>query len=77
MLPTGQNGAPHESCDWGFNMTTNPIWVPAEEIEREVAGQTVPKQFLEIVGNHPDLVLLRSMQGETPDAWNERPSMRI
>ena len=52
-------------------MTTNPIWVPAEEIEREVAGQTVPKQFLEIVGNHPDLVLLRSMQGETPDAWNE------
>ncbi len=71
MLPTGQNGAPHESCDWGFNMTTNPIWVPAEEIEREVAGQTVPKQFLEIVGNHPDLVLLRSMQGETPDAWNE------
>ena len=52
-------------------MTMNPTWVPAEEIERAVEGQTVPTQFMAIVDAHPDLVMLRAMRGQTPDAWDE------
>src|SRR5262245_13292827 len=51
--------------------TTNPIWVPADEIQAMVEGQTAPKRFLETVEANPDLVLLRAMRGETPDAWDE------
>ncbi len=51
--------------------TTNPTWVPAEEIEATVAGQTAPSRFLETVADHPDLVMLRAMRGETPGAWDE------
>jgi long-chain acyl-CoA synthetase len=41
------------------------------EIDRAVAGQTAPRRFLETVQRSPDVVALRSMQGETPGAWNE------
>ena len=51
--------------------TTNPVWVPAEEIQATVAGQTAPLRFLETVEAHPDLVMLRAMRGETPGAWDE------
>ena len=36
-----------------------------------MAGQTAPSRFLETVGAHPDLVMLRAMRGETPGAWDE------
>jgi long-subunit acyl-CoA synthetase (AMP-forming) len=51
--------------------TTNPTWVPAEEIQATVAGQTAPSRFLETVAAHPDLVMLRAMRGETPGVWDE------
>jgi long-subunit acyl-CoA synthetase (AMP-forming) len=51
--------------------TTNPVWVPAEEIHATVAGQTAPSRFLETVEAHPDLVMLRAMRGEAPGAWDE------
>ncbi len=51
--------------------TTNPNWVPAEDIARTVEGMTTPKAFLAIVAEHPDLVMLRSMRGEEPGQWDE------
>jgi long-chain acyl-CoA synthetase len=51
--------------------TTNPIWVTADEIQATVAGQTAPRRFMEIVDAHPNLVMLRSMRGEAPGAWDE------
>jgi long-chain acyl-CoA synthetase len=50
---------------------TNPIWVTKEEIDAQVAGDTAPKRFLELVGVNPDLVMLRAMRGDEPGTWDE------
>ena len=51
--------------------TTNPNWVPVEDLAKTVEGMTTPKAFLAIVAEHPDLVMLRSMRGEEPGQWDE------
>src|SRR5262245_2817665 len=51
--------------------TTNPTWVPAEDIAKTIEGMTTPKIFLDVVSEHPDLVMLRSMRGEEPGHWDE------
>src|SRR5262245_29765656 len=52
-------------------MTTNPIWVSADEIQAAVAGHTAPTRFMDIVDAHPDQVMLRSMRSEAPGGWDE------
>jgi long-chain acyl-CoA synthetase len=42
-----------------------------EEIDAAVAGQTTPRRFLDVVGAHPGQVMLRSMRGTAPDAWDQ------
>jgi long-chain acyl-CoA synthetase len=39
------------------------------QIDARVAGLTIPKQFAQIVGEHPDNVLLRAMDGA--GGWNQ------
>jgi long-chain acyl-CoA synthetase len=41
-----------------------------EELDAVVAGTTTPTRFVELIGQHPDTVALRSMAGDAPGAWN-------
>ncbi|HEX9259824.1 MAG TPA: long-chain fatty acid--CoA ligase [Acidimicrobiales bacterium] len=46
-------------------------WASIEEITAAVEGSTAPKEFLKMVASRPDAVALRSMAGDSPNAWNE------
>ena len=48
---------------------TSEVRASIQEIDAAVAGQTVPRRFLEVVRAHPDQVMLRSMQA--PGQWDE------
>ena len=45
--------------------------VTIDELTTFVAGQTVPRRFVETARQHPDRVALRSMVGEAPGSWQE------
>ena len=42
-----------------------------DEINAVIAEDTVPKVFLRTATAHPDVVALRRMAGDAPDAWEE------
>ena len=54
----------------------SPPTASIEEITAGVAGQTVPRRFLETVAAHPDVVALREMAGDGPESWRSRPGPR-
>jgi long-chain acyl-CoA synthetase len=41
-----------------------------EELSAVVAGQTVPRRFLETLNQRSDVTGLRAMAGDSPDAWD-------
>lgn len=41
-----------------------------EDLSAVVAGQTVPRRFLETLSQRADVTGLRAMAGESPDAWD-------
>ena len=45
--------------------------VTIDELTTFVAGQTVPRRFVETARQHPDRVALRNMVGEAPGSWRE------
>src|SRR5690349_20101064 len=45
--------------------------VTIDELAACVAGQTVPRLFVETAEQHPDRVALRKMVGEAPGSWQE------
>ena len=49
--------------------TAPPPTASIEEMTAAVAGQTVPRRFLDTVAAHPDVVALRAMAGDGPDSW--------
>jgi long-chain acyl-CoA synthetase len=44
--------------------------VSIEEVHHSVVGTTAPQMFLRLVGQHPDLAALHSMNGDAPGAWS-------
>src|SRR4051812_10406158 len=45
-------------------------WVTIEEVDASVAGQTVPRLFLDMVDRRPGEVMLRAMAGAAADSWH-------
>ena len=41
-----------------------------QDVHNAVVGQTVPRQFLQLVAAHPDLPALHSMKDDSPGSWN-------
>jgi long-chain acyl-CoA synthetase len=44
--------------------------ISIEALTAQVAGQTAPKLFLDMVAEHPDVPALHSMKGDAPGEWN-------
>jgi len=42
-----------------------------EEVHSAVVGTNAPQQFLRVVSENPDLVVLHSQKGDAPGSWNE------
>lgn len=44
--------------------------ITIEELTKQVAGQTAPKKFLELVASNADVPALHSMKDDSPGSWN-------
>jgi long-chain acyl-CoA synthetase len=45
--------------------------ITIDELTRQVAGQTAPKKFLELVASNPNSPALHSMKDDAPGSWND------